>query len=249
MAGRTLYKWVLRYPRKIFFQNRDDLQMLVTADYARESQAILVPGSGVDTQFYSPRQRAAHRKFNFLFVGRLVKVKGIVELMIAAKNILKDFDKCEFTIAGPLWSQNTSKLTIHQSELDSWKQPGINFTGECEDVRELISQCDCFVLPSYREGLSNALLEAASMERAIVTTNVTGCREVVVDGLNGFLCEPKSASSLEMALRRMLMLNDSQRNEMGRQGRIKVKKEFEKSLVVNRYIEEIHAIVHEHVGL
>ena len=137
------------------------------------------------------------------------------------------------------WFQNTAKLTITQNDLDNWKQAGIIYKGETKDVRPFIAQCDCFVLPSYREGLSNSLLEAASMEKPIVTTNVTGCKDVVTDGLNGILCEPQNAGSLESSLRKMLLLTHDQRMEMGKQGRIKVKKEYEKSIVVDKYIEQI----------
>lgn len=241
-VGKLLYRAVLKYPQTVFFQNNDDLQYLVSRGYARASQAVLIPGSGVDTEKFSPRLKDPHDKFVFLFVGRLVKIKGITELVAAAKNILKDNPNCEFLIVGPFSTQNTAKLTVGKDELNSWRQPGITFAGESRDVRDFIAQCDCVVLPSYREGLSNALLEAASMEKAIVTTNVTGCRDVVVDGLNGILCEPENAASLEVALRRMLALDDAERNEMGRQGRMKVKKEYEKSIVINEYIERINAI-------
>ena len=237
--GRLLYRIVLKNPKTVFFQNMDDFKHLVKEGYVKKKQAVLIPGSGIETEKFLPQPKKMTDKFIFLFVGRLVKIKGIEELVLAAKNILKDYKDCEFWIVGPLWLQNTAKLTITQDDLDNWKQAGIIYKGETKDVRPFIAQCDCFVLASYREGLSNSLLEASSMEKPIVTTNVTGCKDVVTDGLNGILCEPQNAGSLESSLRKMLELTHDQRMEMGKQGRIKVKKEYEKSMVVDKYIEQI----------
>lgn len=238
--GRILYKLILTFPRVVFFQNRDDYDDLINKNYVKKSQAILIPGSGIETEKFLPHPNSKTDKFVFLFIGRLVKIKGISELVAATKRIIKDNKECELWIVGPLWLQNTGKNTITQGELDSWQQEGIFYKGEAKDVRPFLAACDCFVLPSYREGLSNSLLEAASMEKPIVTTNVTGCRDVVIDGLNGILCKPQDAISLENAMRKMLALDYGTRLEMGRQGRLKVKIEFEKSIVVDKYIEQIN---------
>ncbi len=241
--GRLFYKAVLKNPSTVFFQNTDDFEHLVNKNYVDKKQAVLIPGSGIETEKFAPQPRPSNDKFIFLFIGRLVKIKGVEEMVIAARNILKDYKNVEFWIVGPLWLQNTGKLTFTQKDLDDWQHEGIIYKGETRDVRPFIAQCNCFVLASYREGLSNSLLEAASMERPIVTTNVTGCKDVVVDGLNGILCEPQNAASLEVALRKMLALTEAQRIEMGKQGRLKVQKEYEKSIVVNKYIEQINKAV------
>ncbi len=240
--GRLLYKGVLKVPSTVFFQNTDDFEHLVSKGYVKKEQAVLIPGSGIETEKFIPVDKIANDKFVFLFVGRLVKIKGVEEMVIAARNILKERKDVEFWIVGPLWTQNTVSLTITQNDLNNWEHEGIIYKGETKDVRPFIAQCDCFVLASYREGLSNSLLEAASMEKPIVTTNVTGCKDVVVDGLNGILCEPQSATSLEKGLRKMLALTNEQRTEMGKQGRIKVKKEYEKSIVVEKYINSINKL-------
>ena len=238
--GRIMYKMVLKIPKVVFFQNLDDYDHLTKKGYVNLSQAVLIPGSGIETEKFSPLPKTENNKFVFLFVGRLVKIKGINELVVATKRIIKNNKDVELWIVGPLWLQNTGKLTVTQDDVNSWQQGGIFYKGETKDVRSFIAMCDCFVLPSYREGLSNSLLEAASMEKPIVTTNVTGCKDVVIDGVNGILCEPQNAVSLENAMRKMLALDYGTRLEMGKQGRIKVKKEFEKSIVVNKYIEQIN---------
>ena len=238
--GRIMYKLVLKIPQVVFFQNKDDFENLTHKGYVNLKQAVMIPGSGIETDYFLPQIRSKNNNFIFLFVGRLVRIKGIEELILAAENILKDTEGCEFWIVGPLWKQNTGKLTFTETDVENWKRKGIIYKGEAHDVRPFIAECDCFVLPSYREGLSNSLLEAASMEKPIVTTNVTGCKDVVVNGLNGILCEPQSVESLENAMRKMLTLNYGTRLEMGKQGRLKVKKEFEKSIVVRNYIEQIN---------
>ena len=238
--GRRMYKLVLKLPKVVFFQNKDDFDHLTQKGYVNLKQSVMIPGSGIETKKFYPIPKKETDRFVFLFVGRLVKIKGISELVTAAKQIIKDNKNCELWIVGPLWLQNTGKLTITQEDVKAWGNDGIVYKGEIKDVRQVISECDCFVLPSYREGLSNSLLEAASMEKPIVTTNVTGCRDVVVDGLNGLLCVPQDAVSLEKAMRKMMALEYGTRLEMGRHGRIKVKNEFEKSIVINKYLEQIN---------
>lgn len=241
--GRIMYKIVLKIPQVVFFQNKDDFDNLTQKGYVKLKQALMIPGSGIETNYFLPQKRSEYNKFIFLFVGRLVKIKGIEELILAAENILKNPVGCEFWIVGPLWKQNTGKLTFTETDVENWKRKGVIYKGEAHDVRPFIAQCDCFVLPSYREGLSNSLLEAASMEKPIITTNVTGCKEVVVDGLNGFLCEPQNVASLEQSLQKMLTLPLEQRIEMGKQGRLKVIKEFEKSIVIDKYLEQINKFI------
>ena len=238
--GRLLYRIVLRMPKIVFFQNKDDMHHLISEGYVKKSKAVLIPGSGIETDHFLPICKEESDKFIFLFIGRLVRVKGIEELINAAENILKDNINCEFWIVGPLWKQNTGKLSFTEAHVEEWQKKGIVYKGETVDVRPFIATCDCIVHPSYREGLSNILLEAASMEKPIVTTNVTGCRDVVEDGVNGILCEAESVASLEAALRKMLSLSKDERREMGKQGRIKVKREFEKSIVIKKYTEEIN---------
>ena len=241
--GRLLYRVVLKMPKVVFFQNNDDMQHLINEGYVRGSKAVLIPGSGIETNRFLPMPKEQSKKFIFLFIGRLVRVKGIEELIIAAESILKDKNNCEFWIVGPIWKQNTGKLSFTEAHVEEWQQKGIIYKGETKDVRPYIAACDCFVLPSHREGLSNSLLEAASMEKPIVTTNVTGCKDVVIDGITGILCESQNAKSLEQALRKMLQLSEEERLQMGTMGRLKVMREFEKSIVINKYTEQINKFV------
>ena len=244
-AARTLYKFVLKKTSLIFFQNFDDLEIFVSKGFVETSRARRIPGSGVDHEKYKPQSsQRTDKKFRFLFISRLVKDKGIVEYVDAARLIKNSLPNAEFAVLGPLWNQNLKDNTVTIEELDRWQKEGtIIYLGESKDVRPFIADADCIVLPSYREGSSNVLLEASSMERPCITTNTTGCKEIVEDGITGFLCKVKDADSLASKMKNMYELDEHTRVEMGKQARIKVVREFDKQIVINAYLEAIDALI------
>ena len=141
---------------------------------------------------------------------------------------------------GPFWTQNLKNNTITRTQLQNWIDEGvIDYLGEKKDVRKYIAEADCIVLPSYREGTSNTLLEAASMGKPAITTNTTGCREIVDDNITGFLCNVKDEDDLAEKMEKMLLLPVEDRAEMGRKARLKIIKEYDKQLVVQSYINAI----------
>ena len=128
--------------------------------------------------------------------------------------------------------------------MEEWEKEGsVKYLGTSDHVETVIDEADCIVLPSYREGLSRVLLEAASMAKPIITTNVPGCREVVDDGVNGYLCEVKDVDSLAMQMEKMLLLSDEERREMGQKGREKVLSEFDGELVIRKYLDTIDELL------
>jgi glycosyltransferase involved in cell wall biosynthesis len=128
--------------------------------------------------------------------------------------------------------------------MEAWEEEGIvKYLGVSDEVQSVIAKADCVVLPSYREGLSRVLLEAASMAKPIITTDVAGCREVVDDGVNGYLCKEKDADSLAEQMEKMIRLSEEERKEMGGKGREKVMREFDESLVIQKYIKAIAAVL------
>ncbi|HET7119228.1 MAG TPA: glycosyltransferase, partial [Hanamia sp.] len=189
-------------------------------------------------------EKRANDNFIFLFIGRLIKDKGIFEFVEAARMIRKKYPNVIFNVIGPFWHQNLKSNTITKADLQNWIIEGIiDYQGEKKDVRKFIAEADCIVLPSYREGSSNILLEAASMERPIITSNTTGCKEIVEDGITGFLCKVKDSRDLSEKMERMLLLPLEQRNEMGKKGRQKIIKEFDKQIVLNIYLKAIDQIL------
>lgn len=243
-AARTLYKFVLQKTTKIFFQNYDDMNIFLEKGFVQKERAERIPGSGIDHQYYHPLpQRPADDKFIFLFISRLVKDKGILEFVEAARILKATFSTIECQVLGPTWLQNLKDNTVTTAEIRQWVDEGIiDYLGDAKDVRPYIAAADAIVLPSYREGTSNVLLEASSMERPSITCNTTGCKEIVADGITGFLCKVQDASDLAAKMKMMFELTPLQRIEMGKKARQKVMIEFDKQIVLDAYLKAIQQI-------
>ena len=244
--ARLLYRFALSKTKKVFFQNSDDLNLFLENKFVSAEVAKSIPGSGVDYEKFSPiyNEEKEENPFVFLFIGRLIKDKGIFEFVEAARILRKKYPEILFHVIGPFWHQNLKSNTISKSELQNWIIEGIiDYEGEKKDIRKFIAKADCIVLPSYREGTSNILLEAASMEKPIVTTNTTGCKEVVEDNVTGFLCEVKDSTGLAAKMEKMYLLSPEERKTMGEKGRQKMIKEFDKKIVLNNYLNAIEEII------
>jgi glycosyltransferase involved in cell wall biosynthesis len=156
----------------------------------------------------------------------------------------KKYPKIIFNVIGPFWHQNLRSNTLSKSDLQNWIVEGIiDYEGEKKDIRKFIAQADCIVLPSYREGTSNILLEAASMEKPVVTTNTTGCKETVEDRVTGFLCKVKDSNDLAEKMEEMFLLSTEERKIMGKKARQKIIKEFDKEIVLAAYLKAINEIL------
>ena len=195
----------------------------------------MLPGSGIDTAKYLPLDYASDgSSLSFLFIARLVKDKGLVEYVEAARILKAKYPQAVFKVLGAFYPGNPT--AVCEQDMAAWEGEGvIRYLGISNEVPSLIAQADCVVLPSYREGLSRVLLEAASMAKPIVTTDVPGCRDVVEDGVNGFLCKVKDAKSLAAQMEKMILLEPAQRLEMGRKGREKVVANFDEGIVIEAY--------------
>ena len=133
---------------------------------------------------------------------------------------------------------------ISRAEIDAWVAQGnVLYLGVSDDVRVEIAEADCIVLPSYREGTPRTLLEAAAMGKPIITTNAVGCREVVDDGINGYLCKVRDAEDLVAKMLRMIELLPNERAAMGTAGRKKMELQFDENIVIDKYLEVIGALV------
>jgi glycosyltransferase involved in cell wall biosynthesis len=245
--ARQLYKRVLKKTKFVFFPNYDDLDAFVERGYIKKEQAKRVPGSGINYEQFAPQpsSRGNDGKFIFLYVSRLIKDKGIMEFVEAASILKEQFPNAEFNIVGPLWTGNKKSLTVTEKELNGWIEKNwIVYHDKQKDVRPFIADADCVVMPSYREGMSNVLLEAASMARPLIATDVTGCRDIVEDGVNGLLCKVKSGKDLAEKMKTMMNLSASEREKMGQRGREKMIREFDKKIVIQKYLETIEEVLH-----
>lgn len=244
--ARSIYRNALSKTGKVFFQNFDDMNLFLEKKFVRKEIAERLPGSGVDYTLFSPREPMVKNNGNFifLFIGRLIKDKGIFEFVEAARIINKKYPSTLFNVIGPFWQQNLRSNTITKSVLQNWITEGIiDYQGEKKDVKKFIAEADCVVLPSYREGTSNTLLEAASMEKPVITTNTTGCKEIVDDGITGYLCNVRDSNDLADKMEQMLRLSPDQRSEMGKKGRQKIIKEFDKQIVLSAYLKAIDEVL------
>ena len=235
-----LYRLSLQKSARVFFQNPHDLALFVEKGLVQPDQPALLPGSGIDLERFRPsqRDRPTDRPFRFLFVGRLLRDKGLVEYAEAARLLRPRWPAVEFAILGFAGSDNRSAVPI--AEVERWQREGIvNYLGDTDDVRPFLEDADCVVLPSYREGLPRSLLEAAAMAKPMVATDVPGCRDLVTAGDNGMLCQARSAESLAAAMEAMLRLNSAERQAMGQRARERVERDFDQSIVVDAYLEAL----------
>jgi glycosyltransferase involved in cell wall biosynthesis len=235
MIVTRLYRAGFRRASVVFFQNVEDRQLFVGRRIVRPDQARVLPGSGVDLERFRPAPLAAGAPV-FLFIGRLLRDKGVIEFVEAARSLRSEFPDARFQLLGAVDQGN--RTAIRQSEIDAWIAEGVvEHLGTTDDVRPFIAAATAVVLPSYREGLPRSLLEAAAMARPLVASDVPGCRDVVVDGLNGYLCAVRDADSLAAAMRRLAQLPPAQRLAMGEAGRQRVQERFSEALVVRAYLD------------
>jgi glycosyltransferase involved in cell wall biosynthesis len=177
-----------------------------------------------------------------LLIARLIWDKGIQEYVDAARFVKKYNPKARFQILGFLDVDN--QTAVSHSEIDLWVAEGIvEYIGVTEDVRPHINSSDCVVLPSYREGVPKTLLEAAAMGKSIITTEVEGCKDVVDDGVNGYLCNVRDYNDLAEKMQTMLTMNSKDIEQMGLNGRKKMEQEFDEKIVINKYISIVNKII------
>ena len=186
------YFITFRCSKKVFFHNRDDIELIVNHNLIKLDKCVLIAGSGIDLEYY--RKQDIPDEISFLLISRLLKVKGVIEYIKAAEKIKLLYPDINFKLVGPA-DPNPTGIKI--SEIQSYLDKGIiEYFGRQDDIRPFLKEAAVFVLPSYREGLSHTILEAMAVGRAIITTNVPGCKETVLDGLNGYLVEPYSVDDL-----------------------------------------------------
>lgn len=212
---QQLQKLACRYSDLTIFQNNDDAEYFKQQGLVSPNKVMVIPGSGVNTRVFASnrvqrdKQVQLREEFGFLpgdvvvtMISRVIRSKGVLEFMAAARAIKKEFPKIRFLLVGPEDKDNLDRLSVE--ELAQLKQH-VLWTGARQDVPDILGMSDIFVLPSaYREGIPRVLLEAASMGLPIVTTNSPGCKEVVENGENGYLVPVRDADALKEAILRLI---------------------------------------------
>lgn len=229
-----LYRMAAKHAGCLFFQNEENLAFFQKHKIYSGKQK-LIPGSGVNTKrWYLMEYPKDTDHIEFLFIARVIKEKGIEEYLAAAKQIRAEYPKTVFHVLGPCDGAYEEILSRYE------KEGIIQYHGMVQDTRKYIKHAHCTVHPSYYpEGISNVLLESASCGRPVITTDRSGCRETVEDGVTGFVFEQKNREQLIACIRRFMELDNEERRAMGLAGRAKMEREFDRELVVQAYMQEI----------
>jgi glycosyltransferase involved in cell wall biosynthesis len=223
---RLLYKNAFKYSKIVFFQNADDRQIMLDNKCLPFEKTYLINGSGVDINNYYPCRLPSIP--TFLYIGRLVRDKGVGEYLEACKKIKAKYENIRCLLVGPF---DTNPSSLDTSDLKPYIDTEIiEYMGEQEDVRPFISQCSTYILPSYHEGTPRSVLQAMAMERAIITTDAPGCRETVRNGDNGFLVPVKDVDAI--VERMEILINNPELNaQMGKKSRIIAVEKYDVRLI------------------
>ena len=220
----SIYKVALRRASKVFFLNTSNKQFFCDSGLIRTEQAHLLMGEGVNLSDYPQAPLPNNNPPVFLLIARLLKAKGIREYADASQRLQAQGYQCRCLLLGP---EDEGEDAIDAEELYRWQASGyIEYLGCSNDGSyDYLSQADCVVLPSYHEGMSRVLMEAAAVGRPLITTQVPGCQELVDDGVNGWLCPAQDAAALARSMMRFLQQTPSERALMGRRSRVKLERE------------------------
>jgi glycosyltransferase involved in cell wall biosynthesis len=195
----SIYRFVIRSKKSYFIlQNADDLNLLIEKSISTKEGAFIVPGNGLPDAYFSYID-APLNKFNFIMIARLLRDKGVIEFLSAAKLLSKEFKDCQFTLYGDY--DLTNPQAINQSEIEGYLSDNIVYAGYESNIRNKIIDSNIVVLPSYREGFARVLMEAQACARPVITSDISGCRDVIVDKSTGFLVKSMDSHDLASKMR------------------------------------------------
>lgn len=231
-----LYRVAFKKVQTIFFQNAENMQFFVDRNLYTEKHKLL-PGSGVNLERFKPTEYPDGDTVNFIFVSRLMKEKGIEQYLDAAEYITEKYPNARFHICGFCEEEYKDRLDAIT------KNEKVIYHGMVKDMTAVLADMHCTVHPSfYPEGLSNVLLESLACGRPIITTDRAGCREVVEDGVNGYVVKQQNSADLIEKIEKFMLLSNEERKNMGIAGRIKVEREFDRRLVIEAYTKEMSEV-------
>lgn len=222
----VMYRIAMKKARVVFVENIEIKKIIVDKKIIPERKIRVLNGAGVNLDDFTYADYPENASFSFLFIGRVMKAKGIDELLEAVRRLNREGVRCVLHLVG--FSEEDYLSEIQRGCKEGW----LVDHGMQKDVRPFIAASDCFVLPSWHEGMANTNLESAASGRPVITTDIPGCREAVLDGKTGFLCEPKNVDSLCKAMRRMCQTPREERIRMGVAGRRYMEVKFDKKVVV-----------------
>lgn len=228
----VMYRSALRKAKTAFFENEENAQFFLNKKIISHRQVSVLPGAGINLDEYPCVPMGDDGVCSFLFVGRIMKEKGVDEFFSAARTLKAEFGgEVAFDVVG--FYEDAYKEQVDQLVADGI----VRFHGFQTDVHPFYEAADCVVLPSYHEGMSNVLLEGAATGRALITSDIPGCREAVEDGVSGYLCPAQDAEGLTQAMRDFAQQSFDRQVQMGQSGRALVERKFDKQLVVAKTLD------------
>lgn len=228
-----MYKVSCKKAKVVFFENEGNKQIFIENNILLNKQCCLLNGAGVNLDHYQVTEYPDGDTTKFLFVGRVMKEKGIDELFTATKKLIEEGIPCSLDILGSY--EEDYKTVIEKYEAEGW----LRYHGYQKDVRPFIAESHCFVLPSWHEGMANTNLECAASGRPVITSNIHGCLESVENGVSGFLVEKRDPESLYSAMKHFVELTYEDKKNMGIAGRKRMEKLFDKRTIVKETIRKI----------
>lgn len=231
----TLYKQGLKKSDLIFFENIENRKIFVELGIVEEKDTCVLNGAGVNLKHYQVTEYPTEEwGIRFLFIGRVMKEKGIEELFSSMQILQKEGIDCTLDVLGDYEEDYKDKMKQYSSE--GW----LHYHGYQKDVRPYIASSHCFVLPSWHEGMANTNLECAAMGKPVITSNIHGCLEAVEDGTTGFLCERKNVDDLHRVMKRFSELSYEEKKQMGLSGRARMETLFDKRMIVQKTVAELY---------
>ena len=231
---KFLYAISIRKCYKVFFQNTGDRDYFIENNLVFNNYEML-PGSGCNLEEHAYQPMPEDNVTRFIFIGRVMKLKGIDEYLEAAKRIKGKYPNTEFLIAGWNEEEEYKKIVVDYQE-----RGFVNYIGFRDDIGDWIAKCHCTVLPSHGgEGVPNVLLESAATGRACIGSMINGTMDVIEDGVTGYLFETGKADSLAEQIEKFLNLSAEEKAAMGKAGREKVEREFDRQIVIRKYCDEV----------
>ena len=226
-----LYKIGLKKAKSVFFENTSNAQVMIDEKAIKKEQAIVLNGAGVNLERFEYSEMPKDTVTRFIFVGRVMEEKGVNELFEAIRKIREEYDNVEFTFIG--WFEEDYSDIMTKLE----EEKIIRYYGYQNDVIPFMKNSHCVILPSYHEGMANVLLEGAALGRAIIATDIPGCRESIVDGVSGLKCKVKDSEDLYDKIKKFVDMDFEEKVEMGKAGRKHMEDVFDKRKVIRETME------------
>ena len=228
-----MYRAALKTAHTVFFENSECREVFLNNGICPANTSFILNGAGVDLTRFELAEYPLQDTVRFLFIGRIMKEKGVDELFEAMRRLYREKQNCE------LWMLGSCEEDYH-SVIEKYSAEGwLTYYGHQQDVRPFIEQSHCFVLPSWHEGMANTNLECAAMGRPVITSNIHGCLEAVEDCVSGFLCDKQNADDLYRLMGKFVSLSYEQRKAMGRAGRERMERLFDRRVIVSQTLNQL----------